>query len=462
MVSPCDHREAGDTDNPIIGPAINHVPLPDRAEVISTRLTRRQALLVAACLLAAPARAQSGMRVLLPSAQLSFQKLEKITAYFNQQVTAGKIAGANVLIQRHAIPIYSRSFGKIDVATGEAMSPDAIFRLHSLSKPITSVSAMLLVDEKRVNVDDALAEYIPSFANSKVGVEGKSDNGDPMLRLDALQRPITIKDLLCHSSGITYGFYGNGMVRAAYADASLFSQKLDNAELADKIASLPLAEQPGEMWDYGHSTDVLGRVIEVVSGKSLYDFQNQRLFSQLGMADTAYYVADPEKYRLIAKPLPNDNDFRTGHEPDPKVAPKYQSGGAGLFSTVGDLALFCQMILNGGSLRGTLYLKPDTFSAMVQDQVVPKGPIKQGDYYFPGDGFGFGLGFAIRSEEGKLSLPGSPGELKWDGAGGEYFWIDRQQDMFVILLMQSPSERGRIHGDLKAMVYDAFENPLGR
>jgi len=431
--------------------------------VISTRLTRREALLASAgWLTASPLFAQKGMRVLLPSAQLSFQKLEKITAYFNQQVAAGKIAGANVLIQRHAIPIYSRSFGKTDVATGEPMRPETIFRLHSLSKPLTSVSAMLLVDEGRINLDDPLAQYIPSFANAKVGVEGKSDNGEPVLTLEPVKRPISIRDLLRHSSGITYGFFGTGMVRAAYADARLFSQELNNAQLADKIAELPLAEQPGEVWDYGHSTDVLGRVIEVVSGKSLYDFQKQRFFGQLGMNDTAYYVADPAKYRLIAKPLPADSDYRTGQEPDPTVAPKYQSGGAGLLSTTGDLAQFCQMILNGGSLNGTLYLKPDTFTAMVQDQVVPKGPIKKADYYFPGDGFGFGLGFAVRSEQGQFSRPGSPGELKWDGAGGEYFWIDRQQDMFVILLMQSPSERGRIHIDLKAMVYDAFEDPLGR
>jgi len=207
---------------------------------------------------------------------------------------------------------------------------------------------------------------------------------------------------------------------------------------------------------------VLGRVIEVVSGRSLGDFQNERLFGPLGMVDTGYYVSDPAKYHLIAKPLPGDSDFRTGHEPDPRTAIKYQSGGGGLLSTVGDLARFCQMILNTGILEGALYLKPDTFNVMVQDQIVPNGPIRKGDYYFPGDGFGFGLGFAIRSGPGEHVPPGSPGELKWDGAGGEYFWIDRQQDMFAILLMQSPSERGRIQADLKAMVYDAFENPLGR
>jgi CubicO group peptidase (beta-lactamase class C family) len=412
--------------------------------------------------MAAPkVRAQSGMRVLLPSAQLSFSKLEKITAYFNQQVATGKIAGANVLIQRHAVPIYSRSFGKTDVTSGEPMRPETIFRLHSLSKPITSVAAMLLVDDGRIGLGDPLSEYIPSFANAKVGVESKNGEGDPALTLEPVQRPITIADLLRHSSGITYGFYGKSMVRSAYADADLFAPDLDNAKLADKIAALPLAEQPGTVWDYGHSTDVLGRVIEVVSGKSLYDFQKQRLFDQLGMPDTAYYVSDPAKHRLIAEPLPSDRDFRTGESPDPRTPPKLQSGGAGLLSTVGDLAKFCQMILNSGLLDGTLYLKPDTFTAMVKDQIAPKGPIQKGDYYFPGDGFGFSLGFAIRSEAGAKVPPGSPGELKWDGAGGEYFWIDRQQDMFAILLIQSPSERGRIQADLKAMVYDAFENPLG-
>ncbi len=402
---------------------------------------------------------QGGMRVLLPSAQLSFQRLERITAYFNNEIATGKIPGANVLVQRHGVPVYFRSFGKTDVTSGEPMRPETIFRLHSLTKPITSAAAMLLVDDGRINLDDPVAKYIPAFSDAMVGVECKAANNEPVLTMEKPVRPMTIADLLRHSSGITYGFYGTGLVRAAYADADLYADGIDNKILADKIAALPLAEQPGTMWDYGHSTDVLGRVIEVVSGKPLYDFERERLFGPLGMKDTAYYVSDPAKHRLIAEPLPSDTDFRTGNAPDPKVAPKWQSGGGGLLSTVGDMARFCQMILNGGSLDGTLYFKPDTFAAMTANQIVPKGPIRKGDYYFPGDGFGFTLGFAIRTEQGETNPPGSPGELKWDGAGGTYFWIDPQQDLFAVLMIQSPSERGRIQADLKKLVYDSFEAP---
>ncbi len=323
------------------------------------------------------------MRILLPSAQLPVDRLERITAYFNQQVSSGKIPGANVLIQRHGVPLYARSFGKTDVTTGEPMQPGSIFRLHSLSKPITSVAAMLLIDDGRIKLTDPVSNYIPAFAHEMVGVEGKADNGDPTLTFEKPVRPLTIADLLRHSAGMPYGFYGTGLVRAAYNEADLYAPDIDNKKLADKIASLPLADQPGTVWDYGHATDVLGRVIEVVSGKSLYDFERERLFGPLGMTDTAYYVADPAKYRLIAEPLPSDTDFRTGNAPDPKVAPKWQSGGGGLLSTIGDMARFCQMILNGGLLDGTLYLKPDTFTAMTANQIVPKGRSGRATITFP-------------------------------------------------------------------------------
>lgn len=405
------------------------------------------------------AYAETARRALLPSAQLSAQKLELITAFFNREVASGKISGANVLIQRHGVPIYFRSYGKTDVTTGEAMRPETIFRIHSMSKPITSVAAMLLVDDGLLKLNDPVSKYIPSFAGAMVGVEGKADNGNPTLTMERVRRPVTVEDLLRHTSGITYGFYGKSLVRAAYADADLYADDIDNKLLADKVAAIPLAEQPGTVWDYGHSIDVLGRVIEVVSGKSLYEFEKQRLFDPLSMTDTAFYVADSAKYRLIAEPLPSDTDFRTGNAPDPRKAPKWQSGGGGLLSTAGDIARFAQMILNGGLLDGQLYLKPETFAAITTNQIEPQGPIKRGQFYFPGDGFGFGLGFAIRTEAGEKNPPGSMGELKWDGAGGTLFWIDPQQDMLVVLMIQSPSERGRIQESLKAMVYDAFEYP---
>lgn len=399
------------------------------------------------------------MRAYPANAPLDPKRLERISDYFDNEVTSAKISGAVVLIQRHGMPVYLKSFGKIDAKTGEPMTPDAIFRIHSMTKPVTSVAAMLLVDDGRLKTSDPVAKYIPSFAKVKVGVEGKAENGDPVLRLVPPVRPITIGDLLVHSSGITYGFYGKGLVRNSYGNADLFADGLDNKAVAEKIARLPLAEQPGTVWDYGHSTDVLGRVIEVVSEKSLYQFQKQRLFGPLGMKDTGYYVADPKQHHRIAEPIPSDNDFRSGGARNPRVYTKWESGGGGLLTTIGDFARFCQMILNGGELDGKRYISRKTFDAMVQNRVEPATGIKRDQYYFPGDGFGFGYGFGVRTEAGNATPPppGSLGELKWDGAGGTYFFIDRAQDMFVVLMIQSPSERGRIQPALKQMVYDAFE-----
>lgn len=416
-------------------------------------------LIALALFTAGQASADGAMRVYSPNATFSPQKFERITDYFSTEIANGKISGAIVLVQHHGKPAYFKSFGKIDVTTGEPMNPEAIFRIHSMSKPVTSVAAMLLVDDGKLRLDDPLSKYIPSFATVKVGVETKAENGDPVLKLVDVDRPITIEDLLRHSSGITYGFYGKGLVRSAYGNGDLFAVGTDNTSLAEKIAKLPLNEQPGTLWDYGHSIDVLGRVIEVVSGKSLFEFEKERLFGPLGMKDTSYYVADPSKYHRIAEPLPSDNNFRTGSAVDPRVFTKWERGGSGLLTTIGDFSRFAQMLLNGGTLDGKQYLKPEVFATMTANHIAPATAVKRGSYYFPGDGFGYGLGFGVRVEPGNASPPppGSLGEIKWDGAGGTYFWVDRAQDMFAILMMQAPSEKGRIQPALKAMVYDALE-----
>lgn len=398
-----------------------------------------------------------GMRTWPPDALLSAQKLERVTDYFNKEVSGGKIPGAVVLIQRAGKPVYLHAFGSVDPRSGQPMTPDAIFRIYSMTKPITSIAAMMLVDDGELHLDDPLSKYIPSFAAMFVGVESKSAEGDGVLTLERATRPITIRDLLRQSAGIPYGFYGEGLVRKAYGNADFLSQDINNASLAEKIALLPLNEQPGTVWDYGYATDVLGRVIEVVSGQSLYQFEKQRLLDPLGMTDTAFYVADPKKQHLIAEPLPSDRTFTVDREKNPRLPTKWESGGGGMVSTVHDFARLCQMILNGGKLEGRRYLNPETLAAMTENQIEPDGPIKRGDYYFPGDGFGFGLGFAIRVAPGEYRAPGALGELKWDGAGGTYFWIDAEHDMFAILMMQSPSERGRIQREFKALVYDAFE-----
>jgi CubicO group peptidase (beta-lactamase class C family) len=393
-------------------------------------------------------------------AHFNLQKLERVGEFIRGEIAGGKIPGAILLIQQHGKPVYHEFFGVRDVASKLPMTDDTIFRLYSMSKPITSVAAMMLVDEGRLKLDDPVAKYIPSFADVRVGVEKKNDNGEQVLDLVPPKRPITILDLMRHTSGIVYGFYGDGMVRHLYGKANIYDGDFDNAEFAERIAQLPLAVHPGTLWDYGHSTDILGRVMEVVSGKSLLHFEQERLFGPLGMTDTNFFVADPAKFKLIAQPMPNDSEFKTGFDRDPIVARKWESGGGGMLSTMADLARFSQMLVNGGSLDGKQYLSPKAFELMASDHVGPGSGVSHEVFYFPGDGFGYGFGFGVRVEPGvsKPPPPGSLGELKWDSASGGYFVIDRRQDMFFVLLEQTPSERMHIQPAVKKLIYEALEN----
>jgi CubicO group peptidase (beta-lactamase class C family) len=393
-------------------------------------------------------------------AHFSPQKLERIGEFFRNEIATGKIPGAVVLIQQHGKPVYLQSFGVRDVATGQPITPHTIFRLYSMTKPITSVAAMMLIDQGRLKLDDPLSKYIPSFANPKVGVEKKLDNGESVLDLVPADRPITIKELMTHTSGITYGFYGTSLVRKAYQEHQIYAGDPSTAEFAERIAELPLAEQPGTLWDYGHSTDVLGRVVEVVSGQSLLQFEKKVLLDPLGMTDTSFYVTDRSKFDQIARPMPNDSNFRVGFESDPEQVMKWESGGGGMVSTLADLTPFLQMILNGGTINGKTYLSPASFKEMTTDKIGPGSGVARDFYYFPGDGFGFGLGFGVRTDPGnaKPPPPGDLGELKWDGASGCYFVIDPKQDMFFLLLQQTPTERQRIQRELKKLIYEALEN----
>jgi CubicO group peptidase (beta-lactamase class C family) len=393
-------------------------------------------------------------------AHFNLQKLQRIGEYFRGQIASGKIPGAILLIRQHDKPVYHEFFGVRDLATKLPMTDDTIFRLHSMTKPITSVVAMMLVDEGKLRLDDPVAKYIPSFAEAKVGVEKKAANGDKTLDLVPANRPITIVDLMTHTSGITYGFYGESMVRQLYRDAKIYDGDFDNAEFVERIARLPLAVQPGTEWDYGHSTDILGRIIEVVSGKPLLQFEKDNLLGPLGMTNTSFFVSDPAKFKMIAQPMPDDSAFRVGFESNPEVPRKWQSGGGGMLSTMADYARFSQMLLNGGSFDGKQYLSPKAFALMASDHIGPGSGVGHDFFYFPGDGFGYGLGFGVRTGPGnaKPPPPGSLGELKWDGAGGCYFVIDRKQDMFFVLMEQTPSERGRIQREVKKLIYEAMEN----
>jgi CubicO group peptidase (beta-lactamase class C family) len=410
-------------------------------------------------LVAGHALADNGIETSPREAGLSPAALARIDAYIKNEVATEKIPGALMMIERHGKLGYYANFGVRDPGTKVPMSHDTIFRIYSMSKPITSVAAMMLVEEGRLMLDEPVAKYIPSFANVKVGVEQKREDGSITLDLVPPRKPMTIQDLLRHTSGITYGFFGEGMVKQAYVDAKIFSEDLDNAGFADAIAKLPLAYQPGTTWDYSHSTDILGRVVEVVSGKSLYQFEKERILDPLGMKDTAFYVTDPAKQPLIAEPFPTDRHIGNDADVnDPRIERKWQSGGGGMVSTIGDYARFVRMMANGGTLDGKRYLSPKTVAYMGSNHIGPAAGVVPGPYYLPGPGFGFGLGFAVRTEAGVSPIEGSVGEMNWSGAAGTTFWIDPKEDMFVVFMSQTVSQRGRIRAALKNLVYGAFEN----
>jgi CubicO group peptidase (beta-lactamase class C family) len=406
-----------------------------------------------------PARAEGTFEI-PAGAHFNQDKLAKIGEFFKNEIATGKIPGAIVLIEQHGKPVYHEFFGVQDVVSRQPMTDQTIFRLFSMTKAITAVVSMMLVEDGTIKLDDPVSKYIPSFADVKVGVEKKAEDGTKTLELVPPNRPMTVLDLMRHTSGVTYGFYGDSPVRKAYAASNLYAGDFDLAEFAERIARLPLHNQPGSLWQYGHSTDILARVMEVASGKSLFAIEKEKLLDPIGMKDTGFFVTDPEKQKRMAQPVPNDSDFRVGRINDPTVVKKWESASGGMVSTMADYSRFVQMLLDGGKFEGRTYLSPKTFELMTTDQVGKGSGVARDYYYFPGDGFGFGLGLAVRTDPGnaKPPPPGDLGELKWDGASGCYFVVDRKQDMFFVLLEQTPSERQRIQRTLKQLIYEALEN----
>jgi CubicO group peptidase (beta-lactamase class C family) len=417
------------------------------------RYAPRITISMVAVLAAAPAPAADLAFGPRPGAVLSVDKLSPIEGFIDGEIAGGRIPGACVLIQRHGQQIYQKCFGKRGPDQGTPLTADAIFPIHSVTKTITSVAAMMLVDRGKIALDDPVSKYIPSFADMKVGVERKDESGRPVLDRVPLRRPITIGDLLLHTSGITYGFYGQGLVKAAYA--GIYLGDFDNAGFAERIAKMPLAEQPRTLWDYGHSTDVLGRVIEVASGQSLYQFEKTNLLDPLGMTTTKFFLTDPAERARYAQPLDKDRHV----ERDSLHVTRWESGGGGMVSTVADFARYGQMLLNGGTLDGKTYLSPWAFAAMTTDHIGPGSGVARDYDYYPGDGFGFGYGFGIRTDPGEAVplAPGSPGEIKWDGATGTYIVVDRAEDMFFAVMQDSPSGRMHVITTVKKIIYDAFE-----
>lgn len=395
-------------------------------------------------------------------AGFSTSRLKRLTDVLQADVDKGAIPGAVVIIARDGKIAYSQAFGFQNREKQIPMKPDAIFRIASMSKPFTSVAIMMLVEEGKLFLTDPVSAYLPELKSRQVGVEKLGAEGKPELTLEAARSEITIQDLLRHTSGFTYGFFGRPtLVKQAYLSANLLDPSLTLAEFVTKLSKLPLAYQPGTTWDYGLSTDVLGRVVEVVSGISLDQFIAERITRPLGLSATGFFVA-PENAARIAEP---QNDPATGARPampDFSRRPNLMSAGGGMVSTAADYLRFAQMLLNGGELGGVHLLSSRTVALMTSDHLPPdtvSSPVGMMLGITPRNGNGFGLGFGVRTHEGRNPLPGSPGLFSWPGIYGTSFWVDPKEKLVGIAMLQVPlSQEPRYRTLVRNLVYQALLN----
>jgi CubicO group peptidase (beta-lactamase class C family) len=380
---------------------------------------------------------------------LSSIRLQRMSDAFKREIDKGTVPGVTMMVARRGQIGWFEALGRQSPAASTPMAQNTLFRIFSMTKPIVSIGIMMLIEDGHFLLDDPVAKFIPEFADQKVGVE---HNGK--LQLVPVKRPMTVQDLLRHTSGITYDHTGNGLVQQLYKQSRLRSRQISNAEHAALVASLPLMCQPGAEWNYSRSTDILGRIIEVVSGKTLGAFLTERILAPLQMAETAFHTGEENAGRL-AEPFPTDP--WTGEKVqlfNMLEKPVMESGGGGLVSTTVDYARFSQMLLNGGVLDGNRIVGRKTLELMAADHLGPK--VKVESPLMPA-GHGFGLGFAVRTDQGMAPFPGSLGQFFWSGMAGTFFWIDPAEDMFAVFMMQGPGQREYIRSMLRNLVYAAVE-----
>ena len=370
---------------------------------------------------------------------LSAAALDRLSAALKDRVAAGHVPGAVALVARHGKIAYHEAFGAI-APGGAPMTTDAIFRIYSMTKPIVSVAVMMLWEEGRLLLSDPIAKYIPAFAETQVGIDKAP-----------VARAITVQDLLRHTSGLTYEFRGNSPVHKAYIEARVARLKQTNADHVATLTALPLLHQPGTHWEYSRSTDVLGRLVEVVSGQSLGAFLSQRILNPLGMTDTAFSVPENHHAR-VAEPFAKDPEGGTDVAfLDVKRTALFESGGGGLVGTSMDYARFCAMLANNGRLGDVRLLGRKTIELMTSDHLgnIPSNP----DLLPPGHGFG--LGFAVRTSAGMAPFPGTVGNYYWSGAAGTSFWVDPAERLYAVLMIQAPVQREHYRLLFRDLVYAA-------
>jgi CubicO group peptidase (beta-lactamase class C family) len=432
------------------------------------------AALVGALLVAAPA-AWCQVNLPLPQAQpeqvgVSKEKLDRIHAALSHAIGDGKIAGTVVLVARKGKLIYADAAGFQDKEESKPMALDSIFRIYSMTKPIVSVAAMLLVEDGKIELTDPVSKFLPAFKGQQVSVaRADSEFARVTYATVPADREMTVQDLLRHTAGLAYGeITANAPVKEAYAKAGLYlpgvrdydARDLTPAEEAERLAKAPLAHQPGTVWEYSMAVDLLGRVVEVASGKRLSDFLDERLFKPLKMQDTAFWVPTAKMGRLAqplaadaASGLPNKLIDVAHHEPN------NDSGGAGGVSTAIDYLRFAQMLLNGGQLDGARVMSRPTIALMTSDHLGTRiaAPTTPGELLLGTPGYTFGLGFAVRQGGGVAGVPGSAGEFMWAGYAGTYFWVDPKEELVGVYMSQAPSpSRAYYRKLIKQLVYSAI------
>ncbi|WP_332741599.1 serine hydrolase domain-containing protein [Hydrogenophaga sp.] len=376
------------------------------------------------------------------------ERTQRIVQVLQRDVNRGRLPGVAVLIARRGRVVLDTAVGRLDPAHEAPMGTDAVFRIYSMTKPIVSVAAMMLVEQGRLLLSDPVGQYVPGFLQQQVAVHGPQG-----VSLVPAMQPSTVQDLLRHTAGLTYEFTGNEHVNQLYAQAGLGSRQQTNAELCERLAALPLAHQPGTAWAYSRATDVLGRVIEVVTGQPLGAFLRETILQPLGMLETAFFVP-PAQHHRIAEAFEHDPDGGVQMAMhDPREVPALEMGGGGLMSTAHDYARFLQCLLKGGELNGQRLLSPHTLAWMTADHL--GSAINHADNPLLPPGHGFGLGFAVRTEAGVAPVPGSVGTYHWSGIGGTHFFVDPAQELFAIFMAQAPNQRVHYRSMMRNLVYAA-------
>jgi CubicO group peptidase (beta-lactamase class C family) len=392
-------------------------------------------------------------------------RLTRIDDTFNADVAKGTIPGAVALIARQGKLAYLEAFGFRDREKQLPMATDSIFRIASMTKPMVSAAIMMLAEEGRLRLVNPISTYLPELKNLQVGVEVTGADGKPQLRLAPASREMTVQDLLRHTSGLTYGQFGDSLVKQAYREANVFDPNQTNAEFVAKLSQLPLQHQPGEVWDYSMSTDVLGRLVEVISGMDLDAFIEMRITAPLGMHDTGFMVVKEKAHRVAEPQIDPVTGKRPAMPRDLTLRPRFLSGGGGMVSTAPDYLRLAQMLLNGGELGGARILSRKTVALMTSDHLPPHVKFSastrsqfEESSPMPEFGQGFGLGFCVRKEPGRNPVPGSVGDFYWSGVHGTCFWVDPQEQLVGVLMLCAPELRRHYRALMRQLVYQALDD----